>query len=200
MAKAPAKGTMQGRILSEEHKTAIVQTFALTHNKEETGRICSVSAKTVRAVLAQRTTKEVQEARARASVDTAERVHDKVNEVLDNITPEKLQDASASQLAVVGGIFIDKLPVLERFRSELVADSGGVGGIPLPEDMKAMVKMVGDKVRAIDVMRIELRDPEMERQLTEARDLLDRAQREAEAPEVIEAEFEVIDLDNPGEE
>lgn len=199
MAKLPAKGRQQGRPVSEEQKALIFQAYALTGNKEETGRLVGVSAKTVRKVLNEKASTELQAARAKAAVELSEKVHAKAERVIDAITPEKLEASSASQLAVVGGILIDKLPVLERVRAELLAESGESGRMPLPTEEAAMLRVLANKINAIEVLRVELRDPAMEEELRRARALLEQAQSAAlDESKVVEAEYEEVDLDNPG--
>ncbi len=201
MAKAPAKGRQQGRPVTASQEELIIQGYSLTGNKEETGRMTGVSAKTVRKVLAKRASSELQAARAKASVELAERVHSKAAEAIDAISPKKLEASTAAQLAVVGGILIDKLPVLERVRNELIAESGEGGKMPLPNEAAAMMRQLARKINSIEIMRIELRDPDMEEELRRAKELLETARSEAvAADEAVEAEYEKIDLDNPGRE
>lgn len=193
------KGKYRGKPLTPEKKEQIVQTYALCGEKTKTADLCDVSIKTVYNVLAERPPKEVQEARNKTMVELAERVSDKAIQAIEHISPEKLEKSTASQLAVVSGIMLDKLGPIERARQDLLESNRGIGGMPLPDDANAMMQMLVRKIKSMEVLRVELRDEEGDKALQQARELLDRAQRDAlKTDEIPEAEYEVLDLDNPG--
>lgn len=216
--KERPKGKQQGRALSPVQKEQIRQTFMLTGNKRETGRLCSVSEKTVYNVLNEPEEPEAIKARERAALQLAGKVHAKADMVLDTITPDDLDSGylkdedgnlifdkmgrpiwmgpTLNQKTVSAAILADKLPVLQQYRQQL-GGNDGMGELPAPESIQALVAGIKGKLKSLSIIDVQFDSGNKEIK-ERAEDLLAKAQSELDqAP--IEAEFTTLDsLDNPG--
>lgn len=209
------KGRNQGKPLTPVQKEQIRQTFMLTANKRETARMCSVSEKTVYNVLNEPEEPETIKQRARAASKLAEKVHTKADRVLDSITEADFQSGylkdedgnlvfdrqgrpiwmgpTLNQKVLSAAILADKLPVLDSYRKQLDGNDG-MTELPAPDSIKALVSGIQGKLKSLKMIDVQFETKEND-QVSRARDLLDRAQRELEIDQKIE-EASYVTLDD----
>lgn len=207
----PPKGTRQGKPLSDLDKELIRQTQMICQNKNETARRCGITRKTVETVLKQELDQEpaIREARRQSTIAIAGKVHNRVDRILDSVTPDDLKSGrhdildkdgtkvgettwgpSLMQKVTAGAILIDKLPVLAQYQQAISADHQS-GQMLLPSDYQALVAGIQKKVKSLSVLNIQFENDNPS--------LTQRAQEVmAEAEILSTSEAEVIDFDNPG--
>jgi len=189
--------------LTVAEKEIIVQQFAAGLTQQKIADDMGISRQTVWRVLKDVPSAEVSQARAEIALKVASKLHKSIDRTFDAITDDDLEKASLLQKATTIGIFSDKLAAIEQYRRLLAeAHQSKDGGTVLPDDAKALIAMVANRVKKIEVLRMELRDPVTDELVGKASKLMEEAQRQAEAEEV---DFEVVDsnptdLRNPGKE
>jgi len=212
--KQRPKGKSAGRALSPVKKEQIRQTFLLTLNKTETARNCGVGLRSVYNVLNEAEDPEVVKNRARAAVVLSGKVHVEAERILNSVAQESLEGhylvdeegdmkfdrqgrpiwvgPTMNQKIIGAAILIDKLPVIEKYRSDMDGERTGIA-MPTPDSIEALLSGIQMKVKRLKVLDVEFEDSDTSKR---ADDLLKDAQRE------IEAEFTEVnmgDFDNPSE-
>lgn len=214
--KERPRGTNTGRALTPLQKESIVQTYAICGNKREVARQLRLSYPTVLNVLkAAEGNKELQVARKRALEDMAGRVHLKTHEILESVGPKDLESGlikkyddegnlvhvkgygpSLMQKVTSAAILTDKMKVLQETKAALEQDRAyDPNALPLPQDVAAAVKQIGDRVKRLQVLDIQFadRNPEVADKVQEVAHKVSLDER------IEDAEFEDLDFDNPGE-
>lgn len=143
-------GKNQGRPLSEAQKAAVIQCYALTHNKAEVCRQLNLNHKTVTKVLNEVAPAEIERARAETQLRLAGKVHEKANEIVDSIGEKDLAAASLQQKAIAAGIFIDKQGNLINSYHELSERQAGRSMIT-PGSLAALVDAIKSKFNTLNL-------------------------------------------------
>jgi transposase-like protein len=216
--KSPSnpRGQYRGKPMTGLQKESIVQTYALCGNKREVARQLGVSYPTVLRVLkdAENDT-QLQKARSRAMEDLAGKVQAKTNEVLESITPEDMESGlikkydddgnlvsvkgygpSLMQKVTSAAILTDKMKVIQETKQVLESDrSQDPTALPLPQDVQAAVKQIGERVKRLQILDIQFHDrnPEVAEKLQEV------AVKASLDERITDADFEELDFDNPEE-
>lgn len=209
------RGTQQGRKVSPVQEEMIVQQYSLCGNMAEVARQMGLSYPVIsRVIKAAEKTPALQQARSRALEDIAGRVHKKTDDILESITPEDMESGliktfdkegrliaaksygpSLMQKVTSAAILTDKLKVIQETKNALLQDQAAdPNGLPLPGDVRTALKQIGDRVKRLRVIDIQLADnqPELANKIQEVA-------HKASLDEGIEdAEFEELDFDNPG--
>jgi len=214
------RGTRQGKKLTPVERETVRQVYLVNGNKTETARQLGLSLRSVQNVLKEDTTDpELKQARARAAVKMAGKVHSTAEKIIDSIGPTDIQaghlrnDEGELQLDRQGrpiwlgptlnqkvlslAILADKLPVLEQYRAAL-EDDRAQGVLPLPEDIAGAISAVKGKLKSLSVLNIQFEDENAE-MVERAKELLDKAERVSEEQDkAVDADYEVLDFDVPG--
>lgn len=208
------KGRYRGKPLTGLQRESVVQTYALCGNKSEVARQLGLSYPTVLSVLKQaENDTQLQKARARAMEDLAGKVQYKTNQVLESITPEDMEsgliknyDEDGNLVSVKGygpslmqkvtsaAILTDKMKVIQETKQALVSDQrSDPNALPLPQDIATAIKQVGDRVKRLQILDVQFadRNPEV------ATKLQDIAAKASLDERIDEADYEVLDFDNP---
>lgn len=182
----------KGKLLDAVTIESIIQTYALTGNYSETARRHNTTVGTVRRHIKaaiEDSDPEVRDVRSRTLQRTASRFVGKANDALDAITPEKLEKAALSQVAVTAGIMADKAKMLSEFTQKMDVDHD-TRRLPMPDTVEAVEAEILRHVKSIKGFQINFQDavPDLAR---ETEDTLQEVAR-------VKAALEVDDLDgNP---
>jgi hypothetical protein len=214
--KSKARGTRQGKALTDVQREGIIQMYAITGNKTETARSLGVAVSTVYNVLREanaRATHEVRKARQMATQDLAGRAHHAAEKILDsigpadvesgrivqkdedgNITNVKLWGPSLLQKVTAVGILTDKTKTLQDLQEQLALEAGSANAMPLPADVDSAIAQIASKVKRLRLLDVHFEDSQPESITEKLQDeAIRQALRETPDPEPIEAEFTVID-------
>lgn len=214
--KPKARGTRQGRKLTDAQREGIIQIYSITGNKAETARQLGVSEMTVYNVLREansRSTHEVRKARQMATQDLAGRAHRAAENVLDSIGPadlesgrivEKDEDGNVTNVKMWGpsllqkvtavGILADKTKTLQDLQEQLAIEAGQADAMPLPADVNQAISQIASKVKRLRLLDVQFEDKQPESLTDKLQDeAIRQAVNETPEPEPIEAEFSVID-------
>lgn len=214
--KPKARGTRQGKALTDSQREGILQIYAITGNKSETARQLGVAVSTVYNVLREansRATHEVRKARQMATQDLAGRAHRAAENILDSIGPadlesgrivEKDDDGNVTNVRLWGpsllqkvtavGILADKTKTLQDLQEQLAIDSRANDSMPLPADLNQALAQIASKVKRLRIMDLQFENKQPESLTEKLQDeAIKAAIKETPEPEPIEADFEVID-------
>lgn len=193
----------------------IVQAYAMCGNKSEVSRKLNLSLPTIHKVLKKAEIDPVlRQARADTLARLGGKVYEKTNEILESITPDDLESGqikkydaegnlesvksygpSLMQKVTSAAILTDKLRVLQDAKKALLEDGGAQpGAMPLPNNIEDALRLISEKVKRLRVIDVQLHDkvPDL---TTKVHDMATRAALERG---IEDAEFEVLDFDNPG--
>lgn len=207
----------RGRPLTQLQREMIIQAYALCGNKAAVSREIGCARETVNRVIKQaERDKDLQEARASALTSVAGQIHGKTEEIIASIGPEDMESGliksyndkddpnrltsvkaygpSLLQKVTSAAILTDKIKVVEETKQALLQDSGGDGpDLLLPQDIRASIRMLGDKVKALRVIDVQFKDKHEDT----ASKVQEVAHRAALDEDIEEADFEELDFDNP---
>lgn len=190
------------RLTPKEEETCF-QLYASGMNQCEIARTLNCSRQAVHVRVKKYVPADISHARAQMTLEMSGKVTKLAERALDSITDNDFARASLSQKAVVAGIMIDKSAALEKMRNEMLeagASGSAMNGIPLPGDAAGMIQAIKNRIEAIEVLRIQLRDPEGASVIKQARELMTTATNEALQEDAVEAEYATVsDLRNPGD-
>ena len=143
-------GKNQGRPLSEAQKAAVIQCYALTHNKSEVARQLNINMKTVTRVLNETAPAEIERARADTQLRLAGKTHKKAEEIIDSIGEKDLAAASLQQKAIAAGIMIDKQSnLLNSFHDLNERQAGRI--MSTPGSLAALVDAIKSKFNTLNL-------------------------------------------------
>ena len=210
----PPKGHHAGIELPPQKIEEIIQTFAVLQNKRATAKRLSLSEGTIYKYLKQVPTEELKKRRIEAHNELAGKVHEKVETIVDSISPEdlesgriKLHDAKGEfagykywgptplQKGTLVGILTDKMEVLERMKTSLQEGIAKKERL-LPETIRELKSGLMEKlvrVRIIDA-QFDNKNPDLSQRIQQT--LQDDEIRAAMADPV---DSEELDFDNPNQ-
>jgi len=210
--KSIPKGHHGGIELPPKKVEEIIQTFAVLQNKRATARRLALAEATVYKYLKQVPTEELKKRRIEAHNELAGKVHEKVEMIVDSLSPEDFESGRIPQHDAEGkflgykywgptplqkitgvGILTDKMEGLERMKVSLQEGITKKERL-LPETIRELKDGLREKlsrVRLIDI-QFDNKNP----------DLSQRIQQTLENDEIRAAiadpvESEVLDFDNP---
>lgn len=208
----PGTDSQRGRALDQFQQEMIVQAYAMTGNKSEVARRMKLSYPTVNRILKKAETDPVLlKARADVMSHLGGKVYKKTEEILDSIGAQDIESGhikkydeegnlesvrsygpSLMQKVTSAAILSDKLRVLHDTKRAILDDGGAQpGALPLPGNVQDALKLIGEKVKRLRVIDVQLHDkvPDL---ATKVQDIAVRASN------ISDADFEELDFDNPG--
>jgi len=208
------KGHQQGRKLTQLQREMIVQTYAITGNQAEVARQMHISTQSVAKVLKEAESDlALQKARTRALDEVAGRVHGKAVEIIDSISPDDIESGlikkyddegnlvsakgygpSLMQKVTSAAILTDKLKVIEETKKAIAQDhEGDPTKMPLPGDMQAALKQIGERVQRLRILDVQFAEhqPEIAQKVQEV------AHKASLNEDIVDADYEELDFDNP---
>jgi hypothetical protein len=199
------KGKHQGKEPSAYDREAIVQLYALTNNKSEVARRLGYHIRTVTKHLREATPKEIAAAREMTVGRLAGKIHEKAEALIDSVTEKDWENGtdkqgkrtgpSLMQKVTAAAILTDKRIALGNFINAAREEASAGTGALVPQDIPGLISSIQNKIKTIDVLRVQFRDEN-------AADLKARADKllEQAVAELHPVEVEVLDdFDNPKE-
>ena len=148
--KSEIAGTFSGKKIPAHVKKSVIDLVAAGQAKTDVARSLNISLRSVYSILGTKSPDKLREQRREKMVELQDKAANIARVAMDMITPDKLQESSPSQLAVIAGINMDKVEKFDRRITENEQEEKSQDLDMVPDKLEPLLGAIRNMLREFD--------------------------------------------------